>query len=96
MKCNKVKFDTQEMSFENKIIKTNSPIIGADGYSFEAPTILPKHAKVASTVSAQYVSLDADNNNEDQTHLLLKGTLPTGHKYIDCRDGYDRLQLGKR
>ena len=32
MKCSKVKFDTQEMSFENKIIKTNAPIIGADGY----------------------------------------------------------------
>ena len=32
MKCNKVKFDTREMFFENKTFKTINPIIGADGY----------------------------------------------------------------
>ena len=32
MKCNKVKFDTREMFFENKTVKTINPIIGADGY----------------------------------------------------------------
>ena len=54
----------------------------SDGYTYSIPETLPP--KPAQSVETGQIVLNATDG--DGTHLLLKGTLPSGDEYIRCED----------
>ena len=62
----------------------------SDGYTYSIPETLP--TKPADRVVTEFINLDATDG--DGTHLLLKGTLPSGDEYIRCEDANGVEQFG--
>ena len=63
-------------------------VYGKNGYTAEIPVEIPK-----TVIAQELVAADGNttlkDNNLDETHLLLHGTLGAGVKYIDCQNASD-------
>ena len=54
------------------------------GFVYNAAQTFDQQASFATAIASENIDINASNNSIDNTHILLKGTLPAGHNYIDC------------